>query len=256
VSSFLETILQHKKAEVAALRRDCAALEPLSPVPPHREFRNALENGPQLNIIAEVKKASPSKGVIRPDFDPVAIAQTYEKAGENAISVLTDERFFMGHASYLLAVRDTVKLPVLRKDFIIDPLQVEQSAALGADAVLLIVAALGDGQLCELADAAASFCIETLVEVHDPWELERAMRISPRILGINNRNLSTFVTDVNTSIDLVRRIPQDITVVSESGIESEEQARALRSAGIKAILVGESLMRLENPADLVAKLRG
>lgn len=256
MASFLETILRHKKEEVAALKRDRAALEPSAPVPPHREFRMALENGAQLTIIAEVKKASPSKGVIRPDFDPVAIAQTYEKAGANAISVLTDERFFMGHTSYLPAVRSAVELPVLRKDFIIDPLQVEQSAAMGADAMLLIVAALGDGQICELADAAASFGIETLIEVHDARELERAMRISPRILGINNRNLGTFVTDVNTSIDLVRHIPPDVTVVSESGIEREDQARALRSAGIRAILAGESLVRLENPADLMAKLRG
>ena len=256
MSTILAAIIERKKEEVALLRRDRGALTPSGQLPPHRPFVTSLDAGDTLAIIAEVKKASPSKGIIRPDFDPLAIARSYEKGGANAISVLTDERFFMGAPGYVPAVRDAVALPVLRKDFIIDPVQVEQTAALGADAMLLIAAALDDSQMRDLYETAIGLGIEPLIEIHNHRELDRVMKIEPAIIGINNRDLTTFVTDINLTMGLLRHIPRDIMVVSESGIERGEQARLLLSAGVKALLVGESLMRKDDPAPLIAELRG
>lgn len=254
--TFLDTILLRKKEEVALLRRDRGAFAGYGPVPPHRPFVKSLDAGATLAIIAEVKKASPSKGIIRPDFDPLAIARSYEKGGANACSVLTDERFFMGAPGYVPAIRVAVALPVLRKDFIIDPVQVEQTAALGADAMLLIAAALDDSPMRDLYETASGLGIEPLIEIHNHRELDRVMKIAPPVIGINNRDLATFVTDINLTVELLRHIPREIMVVSESGIERGEQARLLRSAGVKALLVGESLMRKEDPAPLMAELRG
>jgi indole-3-glycerol phosphate synthase len=194
--TFLEKILEQKKAEVSALRGkrfNCR-------VSPRRPFCEALDKRPQLAIIAEIKKASPSKGLIRPDFDPVAIAAAYEKGGASAISVLTDERFFMGHAEYIVAAREKVGLPVLRKDFIIDPLQVEETAHMGADAMLLIAEALEPGQLMDLYQSARELDIEVLIELHSVRELDKVMRLDPPLIGINNRDLFTFATDLNTGI--------------------------------------------------------
>ncbi len=256
--TFLETILLQKREEVARLKRDRSALRlrEAHQAPPRREFSRSFGSGPQLGIIAEVKKASPSKGVIRPDFDPVAIAASYERAGVNAVSVLTDERFFQGSPGYLIAIREAIALPVLRKDFIIDIVQVEQTAAIGADAMLLIAAALDDVQLRDLYEASCGCGIEPLVEVHNVRELDRVMKVGPHLIGINNRDLSTFVVDSNVTIELMRRVPKEVIVVSESGIDSGEQAKRLRSAGVRALLVGESLMRMEDPAPLVRELRG
>ncbi|MBN1758824.1 MAG: indole-3-glycerol phosphate synthase TrpC [Chitinispirillaceae bacterium] len=256
MSTFLDTILEEKRKEIVLLKKEGAAVSGGEPVPPRREFLSALDCGDRLGIIAEVKKASPSKGVIRPDFDPVAIAQAYERSGVQAISVLTDEKFFQGSYAFLLQVRETVSLPVLRKDFIIDPVQVEQTAAMGADAMLLIAAALDDVQLRDLHPMTSELEIQPLIEIHNGRELDRVMRLEPQLIGINNRNLSTFVTDVGVTLELVRHIPRDVLVVSESGISIAEQARTLHSAGVRALLIGESLMRRDDPTELVAELRG
>ncbi|MBD3241301.1 MAG: indole-3-glycerol phosphate synthase TrpC [Chitinivibrionales bacterium] len=252
MSTILDTILEAKREEVAALRTSVTSFAPSSTA--HRPFADALDRLPKMAIIAEVKKASPSKGVIRDDFDPVMIAAAYERAGASAISVLTDERFFQGSCDYLRAVRETVMLPVLRKDFIIDPLQVEQTAHIGADAMLLIAAALSDAQMAELAAAAAQYGIEPLIEVHNGAELERVMQLSPRVIGINNRDLATFTCDPRTTLELLPRIPPETIVVSESGIGGAHDTQRLRQAGARAVLVGESLMRRDDPAPLIREL--
>lgn len=242
MDSILGTILARKKEEVAALKKNRGFQRDL-PVPPHRGFQAAIASGAALSIIAEVKKASPSKGIICADFDPVEIAKGYASGGAQACSVLTDEKFFMGSYEYLMAVRDAVSLPVIRKDFIIDLLQIEETVGMGADAMLLIAAALDDYQLRDLYQAALGAGVEPLIEVHDGRELDRTMKLDPVMIGINNRSLVTFVTDIKVTLDLVPHIPKSVTVVSESGIERGSQAHALKDAGVKALLVGESLMR-------------
>jgi indole-3-glycerol phosphate synthase len=249
--TFLDKIIAQKKVEVAGLRGKRFNRRGS----PRRPFCETLDKRPQLAIIAEIKKASPSKGLIRPDFDPVAIAEAYEKGGAGAISVLTDERFFQGHAEYLIAVREKTGLPVLRKDFIIDALQVEETAHMGADAMLLIAEALEPGQLMDLSQGAQELDIEVLIELHGARELDKVMRVNPRLIGINNRDLFTFATDLNTTIDLVRHIPKEIKVVSESGIKDTMDARLLRDAGVCALLVGESLMRSKDVEGLIRELR-
>ena len=248
--TFLEKILEQKKAEVAKLRGKRFNRR----VSPRRPFCEALDKRPQLAIISEIKKASPSKGLIRPDFDPVAIAEAYEKCGASAISVLTDEQFFLGHAENLIAARERVGLPVLRKDFIIDPLQVEETAHMGADAMLLIAEALEPGQLVDLFQVAQELDIEVLIELHGARELDKAMRVGTQLIGINNRDLFTFVTNLNTTIELVRHLPKEVTVVSESGIKNAADARLLRDAGVTALLVGESLMRAPDVEGLIREL--
>jgi indole-3-glycerol phosphate synthase len=246
--TFLEKIITRKKAEVAHLRGKRRGS-------PRRPFCETIDKRPQLAIIAEIKKASPSKGLIRPDFDPVAIAAAYEKGGASAISVLTDERFFMGHAEYIVAAREKVGLPVLRKDFIIDPLQVEETAHMGADAMLLIAEALEPGQLMDLYQSARELDIEVLIELHSVRELDKVMRLDPPLIGINNRDLFTFATDLNTTIELIRHIPKEVRVVSESGIKDAADACLLRDAGVSALLVGESLMRSKDVEGLIRELR-
>jgi indole-3-glycerol phosphate synthase len=248
----LDSIVEQKRREVAALRARGGNAGRRSE--PRRPFALALCREGELTVIAEVKKASPSRGVIRPDFDPEAIARTYHAGGAAALSVLTDETFFQGSLDYLANVRRAVPLPVLRKDFIIDPLQVQQAAAANADALLLIAAILSDGQLSELAACAAACDVEVLVEVHDAGELERVLRLSPTLIGINNRDLRTFTCDIGTTLGLVRAIPRGVTVVSESGIENGNQAAQLLRAGVSAVLVGESLMRLADPGPLIREI--
>lgn len=255
MNSVLEKILADKRIEAIELKRNRSQFSDM-PIPPaRRDFVAAITGSDHLAIIAEVKKASPSKGVIRSDFDPVAIAKSYHKAGADAISVLTDVKYFMGAPRYLAEVRSVVSLPVLRKDFIVDTVQVEQTAALGADAMLLIVAALDDHQLADLQQAAASLGIATLIEIHNHAELDRAMRIHPACIGINNRNLATFVTDLQVTIDLMQQIPADVVAVSESGISLRQQAVQVKNAGVKALLVGESLMREDDPSALLNDLK-
>lgn len=249
----LDKILKTKAEEVAAARQR----EPLSELERRvgdledqpRGFARALRtmrDSGGTALITEVKKGSPSKGIIRADFDPVEIAVTYERAGATCLSVLTDEQYFYGHLRYLGDIREQVSLPLLRKDFIIDPYQVVEARVAGADAVLLIAAALNDEQLCELAEKAAALRLDTLLEVHDADELERALRLPVDLIGINNRNLKTFVTDLGITERLASRIPKQQLAVAESGINSRADIERLQAAGAGAFLIGESLMREDN----------
>jgi len=251
--TILDTIIEHKRNEVGMLRKQKHALEPSCSK--HRSFAEALSVPGALSIIAEVKKGSPSKGIICQNFDPVQIATSYQNGGATAISVLTDEKFFFGCTDYLIKVRNAVSIPVLRKDFIIDILQVEQTASMGADAMLLIAAAMDDYQMKDLYQAALSLNIEPLIEIHSAEELDRVMKLEPRIIGINNRNLKTFKTDFSVTLELVKYIPPEIVTVSESGIGDGSQARILKDAGVKALLVGESLVKLDDPSSLIMELR-
>lgn len=254
----LDKILQTKVEEVAAARlrepiadlvRRVADLED-QPRGFARALRTMHESGGTA-LITEVKKGSPSKGIIREDFDPVEIALAYENGGATCLSVLTDQHYFYGHLRFLWDIREQVSLPLLRKDFIIDPYQVVEARVAGADAILLIAAALDDAKLQELAELATSLQLDTLLEVHDEVELERALKLPVDLIGINNRNLSTFVTDLAISEQLAGRIPKQQLAVAESGINSRADIERLQEAGAGAFLIGESLMR-EN--DIEAKL--
>lgn len=238
----LDTIVARKREEVKVLKSRGIA-SPAQAVAPPRGFLRALTGCPGLAVIAEAKKASPSKGVIQPDFDAVRIAKSYKVGGAQAMSVLTDVDFFQGSIDYIPLVRDAVDLPVLRKDFVIDAVQVYEASVYGADAVLLIAAILDAVQLRDFRQSAEGLGMDVLVEVHDEKELGSALEAGSRLIGINNRNLGDFTVDLNTTFRLQRLIPRDIPVVSESGISSREDIRRLRAAGIKAVLIGESLMR-------------
>ena len=253
--SRLDDILAVKRAEIehlrprrselraAALRRD-----------DFRSFHHALLRPPgELALIAEVKKASPSVGVIAELFDPVAIAKNYAAAGAEAISVLTDEQFFQGRLEYLTEIRGAVSVPLLRKDFILDEVQIAEAAAAGADAILLIVAALDDKALRSLLEAAALYQLDALVEVHTLAELERALETDARIIGINNRNLATFEVDLAVTETLSEEVPDDIVLVSESGLRSAADVARVKAAGVNAVLIGEALMRAQTSG--IAALR-
>ncbi|HEV2110803.1 MAG TPA: indole-3-glycerol phosphate synthase TrpC, partial [Gammaproteobacteria bacterium] len=205
-------------------------------------------------VIAEIKKASPSQGVLREDFDPAAIAGSYAAAGASCLSILTDRQFFQGEAEYLQQGREACALPVLRKDFIIDPWQVYESRLLGADCILLIVKALGDAQLRELAALAADLGMDALLEVHDGEELERALALKPPFVGINNRDLTSFHTDVAVTLGLLPRIPKGCLVVTESGIKTREDVARMRGHGVNGFLVGEAFMRADDPGSKLAEL--
>jgi indole-3-glycerol phosphate synthase len=251
---FLKTILEHKREEVRLLA--CRKSEfSNGRSDKKRDFVQALNKKPAIAIIAEVKKASPSKGVLCPNFHPVGIALKYQDGGADAVSVLTDERFFQGSAAYLTDIRKAIALPVLRKDFIIDPLQVMQTAALNADAMLLIAAALSDSQMEELYRACIEADIDPLIEIHSHGELERALRLSPAIIGINNRNLETFEVSLDTTISILPHIPPGIIVISESGISFPEHTGILMKAGVHAALVGESLIRSIDSGEMIKKLK-
>jgi indole-3-glycerol phosphate synthase len=219
-------------------------------LPKCRDFYQAIKNKIDNNetaVIAEVKKASPSKGLIAKNFNPITAAQSYEKAGAACLSVLTDVDYFQGHSDYMQQARAAVNIPVLRKDFIIDEWQVYESRKLGADCILLIVAALADPQLYELTVLAQTLGMDVLMEVHDQAELQRALNTPAKLIGINNRNLRTFVTDLETSVILSKGIPADRIVISESGIHSAENIQMLQSHGINTFLIGEAFMRKDNP---------
>jgi len=254
----LHQILADKRIEVAERKQSRpqreleAAVHDLPrprrflPIPKSAPPERASRSVGKIALIAEVKKASPSKGLIRPDFDPVEIAKTYEAAGASAISVLTDEKYFQGRLEYLTAVHDAVSLPVLRKDFIIDPYQVYEARVARADAVLLIVAAMPIEQLKNLMALATELGMASLVEVHSPEELDIALAAGAKIIGINNRNLQTFETKLETTLELASRVPGDRILVSESGIFTRSDVERLMAAGVDAILVGESLMRAQD----------
>jgi len=225
--------------------------------PPPRGFVEAVNarlQVEQVAIIAEIKKASPSKGVLRSDFNPADIAKSYERNGAACLSVLTDRDFFQGDNQYLQQAREACLLPLLRKDFIIDPYQVYEARALGADCILLIVAALGDAQLQDLAGLATHLGMDILVEVHHREELDRALRLNPRLIGINNRNLHTFITRLETTLELLEHIPKKHVVVSESGINTAQDIALLSNAGVRTFLIGEALMRASDPGVAMAKL--
>jgi indole-3-glycerol phosphate synthase len=258
MSDRLQQILAVKKNEVARLlpraeHLRAAALQRND----FRGFATALDRGlDSLGLIAEVKKASPSAGVIAESFDPVLIARAYESAGAHAISVLTDEQFFKGSLAYLTQVRAAVTLPVLRKDFIIHEAQIFEAVCAGADAILLIVAALDQPQLAALYKTAADFQLDVLVEVHTLPELERALEIDAKLIGINNRNLATFKVDLKTTEELSEETPADVLLVSESGIKTADDTRRVLESGCNAILVGETLMRADDVHAAVEELLG
>lgn len=257
--SILETIVSNKFKELHQDQRRLPFVElkaKLKDPPPTRDFRTALATPNRINLIAEVKKKSPSKGVLREDFDPVAIAKTYAKAGASAVSVLTDAHFFDGRLAYLTEIRRTVNLPLLRKDFTVDAYQIYQARLAGADAILLIVGILTLAQLREFIQIAQSLNLASLVEVHTEEELEHALRADAEIIGVNNRNLETFQTDIATTFRLIKSIPADKLVVSESGIYTREDVESLHQAGVDAILVGESLMRSPDIERKTAELLG
>lgn len=254
----LDRIVERKRDEVARLKRKGIVLPAAfreRQIDSPRGFRQALLDYDGVAIIAEVKKASPSKGVIREDFDPVAIARNYEQSGAQAVSVLTDVDFFQGSLLYLMQVRQAVKLPVLRKDFLIDALQIEEAHAHGADAILLIAAILDLHQLQDYQVCAVELGMDVLVEVHDEKELELALAADSRLIGINNRNLQDFSMDLNTTFRLKKMIPAGIPVVSESGLRDQADIRWLEEAGVTAALIGETLMRAGSPGDVLQGLR-
>jgi indole-3-glycerol phosphate synthase len=255
----LDTIIAHKQKElqIEAEQVPLATLKSkLANLPPTKDFRAAIAQSGNINLIAEVKKKSPSKGIIREDFDPIQIAETYAENGAAAISVLTDVRFFDGRLDYLSSIRQVVDVPLLRKDFTIDPYHIYQARVAGADAILLIVAALTKDQLREFMDIAESLSLASLVEVHTDTELEIALDVEAEIIGINNRDLRTFHTDLATTFSLQEFLPTGKVVVSESGIYTRADVESLREAGVDAILVGESLMRSPDIGEQVRKLIG
>ena len=260
--NFLEKILERKRAEVAERSRNVSLKELRDRPDPRgrrRSFAEALRAPQGLALIAEIKKASPSAGMIRPNFDPAALAKAYERGGANALSILTDEPFFQGHLDYLRAARAATRLPCLRKDFILSEYQVWEARAAGADAILLIVAALLRCDMIRLLEAAHTAELDVIVEVHDERELDAALQVDAPIIGINNRNLKTFKVDVAVTEALAPRVPRDRIVVSESGLSRGEQLHRVRNAGASAVLIGESFMRQENVEEatraLVAKMR-
>ena len=243
----LEQILENKRAEIERLQARAKELERQARArTDFRDFRAALQQSDgRLAVIAEIKKASPSAGVIAESFDPIDIGKNYERGGANAISVLTDAQFFQGKLQDLADVRRVVSVPLLRKDFILDEIQIAESAANGADAILLIVAALDQKELLDLLDAAATYRLDALVEVHTREELKRALDAGAKIVGINNRDLTTFDVDLAVTEELCREVPDEIVLVSESGIKTPKDVARVKACGVDAVLVGEALMRGE-----------
>jgi indole-3-glycerol phosphate synthase len=256
----LKTILKYKMREIVDCTKKCSLRQigqRTAQCPEVRSFFHALSTRLQLQqvaIIAEIKKASPSKGVLRKNFHPVEIARSYEENGAACLSVLTEEHFFQGKNVYLEEVRKSCALPILRKDFIIDPYQIYESRALGADCILLIVAALNDAQLEDLSGLAKHLGMDVLVEVHNREELERALSLRTRLIGINNRNLRTFETTLETTVELVKFIPNQCIIVSESGISTREDIAQLRRYQVHSFLIGEAFMIADDPGRALREL--
>jgi indole-3-glycerol phosphate synthase len=258
-STILDRIVVTKREEIArakAIVSESQLRERFSDAPPVRDFLAALARPGPIRLIAEVKKASPSKGIIRADFDPVSIARTYQAHGAACLSVLTDEEYFQGSLDYLRRAREAVALPVLRKDFVIDPYQVLEARAAGADAVLLIAECLDDDALALLHAAIVALGMTPLVELYEPENLPRVLEVGARLVGINNRNLRTFQVDLEHTLRMRRRIPADRIVVGESGIRTRDDALRLQEAGVQAMLVGESLMASRDIGAAVDQLLG
>lgn len=260
MTDVLTQILADKVVEVARAKKRCSfdvCAQRARATSPARGFIRSLTDCVARDkpaIIAEMKRASPSRGVLRSKLDPVEVALEYARSGAGALSVLTDEVYFQGSVADLEAARAACSLPVLRKDFIVDPYQIVESRAIGADAILLIVAALSDDQLKELAACAYEYGIDVLIEIHDRDELLRALAIPHGLIGINNRDLRTFVTNVQTTLSLAVDLPPDQLIITESGIKTPEDVRTLRAAGIRGFLVGEAFMVAENPGKRLVSL--
>ncbi len=272
MSDILNKICEVKEQEVAAAKRHLSLADMRRDAESRvltRDFVGALrakiDHG-QAGVIAEIKKASPSKGVIREDFDPADIAQSYMVGNSNTrakvhgnataacLSVLTDRQFFQGEPDFLKQARASTLLPVLRKDFMVDPYQIYESRSMGADCVLLIAACLDDALMAEMEQIARSLDMAVLVEVHDAKELERALKLKTPLVGINNRNLRTFEVNIQTTLELQKQVPADRLLVTESGVQTREDVQTLRDAGINAFLVGEAFMRAEEPGEALADL--
>ncbi|HEX2546122.1 MAG TPA: indole-3-glycerol phosphate synthase TrpC [Ramlibacter sp.] len=262
MADILEKIVAVKHEEIAAAKKKKslqAVREDAFSRVLTRDFEGALRAkiaAGQAAVIAEVKKASPSKGVLREEFIPADIAQSYAQYGAACLSVLTDREFFQGSPDYLKQARASCDLPVLRKDFMVDAYQVYEARAMGADCILLIAACLADAQMAELEAVARSMDMAVLVEVHDAAELQRALKLRTRLVGVNNRNLRTFEVSLDTTIDMLKDIPADRLLVTESGIREREDVQRLRAAGVQAFLVGEAFMRAKEPGEALAALFG
>ncbi len=255
----LDEIIAHKKEELSETKRQAPFPDIRSKAldaAPTRGFGKALSGTGGIRLIAEVKKASPSKGVIREDFDPVKISQIYEKYGASCLSVLTERKFFQGDLEYLGRIRKVVKLPLLRKDFIIDEYQIHEARAAGADAILLIAACLEKQQIEDYLEIARQLGLDVLVESHTYKELDKTLHAGAALVGINNRDLKTFAVSLQTTLDLLKDIPDDRMVVSESGIRTRSDVVKLHDAGVDAVLVGESLMRETDIGKKVKELLG
>ena len=262
MADILERILAAKRLEVAEAKRripETQIEKRAREAPAPRGFHAALlwkVEAAVPAVIAEIKRASPSQGLLREDFDPAAIAAAYERAGAACLSVLTDRPFFQGAPEFLVEARVASALPTLRKEFIIDEYQIPESRALGADAILLIVAALDDARLATLEDCARDYRMDVLVEVHDAAELDRALKLETPLIGINNRNLRTFDVSLHTTLELVARIPPERIIVTESGIVAQRDVAQMRRHGVHAFLVGEAFMRAPDPGAALAALFG
>lgn len=257
--SILEEIVSAKRREVAAAQRRMPLEEleaQVAGAPPVRDFRAALAGPGCIQLIAEVKKASPSAGLIRADFDPVEIARIYQEHGAACVSVLTDTPYFQGHLSYLARVRASVAVPLLRKDFLIDEYQVVEARMAGADAVLLIAEILDDASMFRLHDRARALGMSVLIEFHEVTNLARVLAVGTGLVGINNRDLRSFSTDLQHTLRLRDRIPPDVLVVSESGIRTRHDVIQLQAAGVSAVLVGETMMRKQDIGQAVDELLG
>lgn len=258
--TILKKIVERKHEEVAERTAHTSIADLTSQITTQTECRGFVRSmqdklaAGQSAVIAEAKKASPSKGVIRAQFDPASIAASYQRGGAACLSVLTDKDFFQGSEVYLQQARTACSLPVIRKDFIVDPYQVVEARAIGADCILLIVSCLEDVQMAELNDAAQELGLDVLVEVHDRAELDRSLPLGNTLVGINNRNLHTFETSLNTTFDLLPHIPDDRIVVTESSIHTPADVNAMREKNVNAFLVGEAFMRADEPGEKLREL--
>ena len=256
MENFLEKIAREKKEEIRSSKEQLPLAEIKKRLPmPTRNFGRAIKRPGKISVIAELKKASPSAGVLRENFEPVKLAKDFEKAGASALSVLTEENYFLGKLEYIREVKDAVNLPILRKDFIIDEYQIYESLYYGADAILLIAAMLSKEELAHFIGTAQRLSLSALVEVHSEEELKNALSAGAEIIGINNRDLTTFKVDINTTLKVIKEVPEGKVVVSESGIDSRDDVKMLAGAGVHAVLVGEAIVTAKDVGKKIRELR-